>query len=65
MGLKHRPLEALNAVEFRGKPFSQPASASYMARLFAANTITTPNNASADTIAITANVVLLFISEAQ
>ena len=36
-----------------------------MARLFATNTITNPSKASAATIAITANVVLLTISNSQ
>jgi hypothetical protein len=58
-GWKHRPFEALKA-KLPAAPFSHPASAccSGMLTIVIA---TTPSNASAAIIAITANVVLLFI----
>ena len=56
---KHRPFEALNAWLVR----HPAASASCSEEIVTATVITTtPNIASADTIAITANVVWLFIS---
>ena len=56
---KHRPFEALTAVLV----LHPTASASWSCIVTATVTITTPNNASADTMAITANVVLLFIAK--
>jgi hypothetical protein len=56
---KHRPCEALNAVLV----LHPLASASCCRVIEATVTATTPNNASADTMAITANVVLLSISK--
>src|SRR5829696_7107811 len=52
---KHRPLEELIAGADEGKPFSQPGrpSACCSCIVVATVTITTPNNASADTMAIT------------
>jgi len=52
---KHRPFEALGA----GVPSGHPlASASCSDEMLTIVTATTPNKASADTIAITTNVVL-------
>jgi hypothetical protein len=56
----HRVFEALGA----GVPIGHPlASASCSCIVTDTVTITTPNNASADTMAITANVVVLDISK--
>jgi hypothetical protein len=63
-GRKQFPLEALNAGADRGKPFSQPGAASACCSgiVTATNTITTPSNASAATIAIIAMDAVVFSS---
>jgi hypothetical protein len=56
-GRKHRPCEALNAAADLGKPFSQPGAASACCSCIGMLTIviaTTPNNATAATMAIMA-----------
>jgi hypothetical protein len=60
---KQRPCEALAAGKVPGHPAPTglAASACCIGIVTATVTITTPNNASADTIAITANVVFWFI----
>jgi hypothetical protein len=63
-GRKHRPCEALNAGADLGKPFSQPGAASACCSCIGIVTIviaTTPNNASAATMAMTAIEVCWFI----
>jgi hypothetical protein len=60
-GRKHRAFEALRAGVLGGHPLWPSASCSCI--VTDTVTITTPNNASADTMAITANVVVLDISK--
>jgi len=65
-GRKHLPCEALNATPPASQLLTEVkglASASCSCIVTATVTITTPNIASADTMAITANVLLLDISK--
>ena len=63
-GRKHRPCEALNAGADLGKPFSQPGATSACCWSGIETTViaTTPNNASAATMAITTKSCHSFLS---